>query len=195
MIPIFEDSESPVPIIQGAIEFERLLKLYKHLRPMHVVEIGSLMGGSLFQFIKHAPKGAKIVSVDVPVSLYDSRYPIQRAGHDYLWNEWATAKQLELTVISRPSWYALEETVSILEGIDFLFIDGSHVYEDVKLDWEFYRPHIKSNGVVAFHDIYRQIGEDNVPRLWREIKDQGYVTREFSSILDQRDWGIGVVFL
>lgn len=191
----FTDTECPVPVIQGAAEFERLLKLYKHLRPMKIVEIGSLMGGSLFQFIKHAPKGAQLISVDVPVSPYDSRYAIQRAGHDYLWKEWAAAQGKTLTVISRPSWFALEEVLSLIEKIDFLFIDGSHRYEDVKLDWEFYHPYIKPGGVIAFHDIFRCIGEDNVPRLWQEIKSQGYVTREFSSIENQKDWGIGACFL
>lgn len=36
--------------------------------------------------------------------------------------------------------------------IDLLFIDGSHLYEDVKADIDAWIPHVKVGGVVLFHD-------------------------------------------
>jgi len=36
--------------------------------------------------------------------------------------------------------------------LDFIFIDGSHVYEDVKMDWNTYIPKIKPNGLLYLHD-------------------------------------------
>ena len=200
MIPVFEDPDCPVPIIQGADEFVQLLKLYKHVKPTTIVEIGSLFGGTLFEFMKHTPKEGifKFVSIDLPVSTRDSRYAAQRYGHDTLWHEWATSfstkkKQIDLVVLPNPSAWSVPNVVHIVDKIDFLFIDGDHSYNGVKLDWELYRPHIKFGGIVAFHDIYRHV--EGVPQLWQEIKADGYVTREFSTIEDQKDWGIGVCFL
>jgi hypothetical protein len=37
--------------------------------------------------------------------------------------------------------------------IDFLFIDGSHQYEDVLSDFDTYFPHVRDGGLVAFHDV------------------------------------------
>lgn len=37
--------------------------------------------------------------------------------------------------------------------IDFLFIDGSHVYEDVLRDFETFGPHVKAGSIIAFHDV------------------------------------------
>ena len=38
------------------------------------------------------------------------------------------------------------------ESIDFLFIDGSHQYEDVKKDLELWFPKMKPNGIISGHD-------------------------------------------
>jgi len=202
-VPVFEDPDCPVPIIQGAGEFERLLKLYKHLKPTRIVEIGSLFGGTLFEFMKNTPSQGlyQFISIDLPVNPDDSRYEQQMMGHRYLWSDWADnfsnkKKKVELVdVLSRPSAWCVQDVVQLFGTIDFLFIDGSHRYQDAKLDWEFYRPYMTPTGVIAFHDIYRHTAIDQVWQLWEEIKAEGYVTREFSTIEDQDDWGIGVVFL
>ena len=36
--------------------------------------------------------------------------------------------------------------------LDFLFIDGSHAYQDVLCDWLLYHPLVRPGGVIAFHD-------------------------------------------
>jgi len=200
-IEVFTDDDCPVPIIQGKKEFTQLLSLYACLRAKRIVEIGSLFGGTLFEFMKHAPVSCSIVNVDVLVSPFDGRYEQQKAGHDYVWQQWArdlstNKKKLELTTIQRPSMYAVAEVVAKLKGkIDFLFIDGDHTYNGVKVDWEFYRPYLHEGSVIAFHDIYRRTAIDEVWKLWNEIKAAGYHTKEYSSVEGQDDWGIGVVSL
>ena len=37
--------------------------------------------------------------------------------------------------------------------IDFLFIDGSHEYEDVIRDFDVFSPYVKAGSIIAFHDV------------------------------------------
>ena len=37
-------------------------------------------------------------------------------------------------------------------AIDFLYIDGDHVYESVRTDFEAWFPHVAKDGIIAFHD-------------------------------------------
>ncbi len=49
---------------------------------------------------------------------------------------------------------------------DFVFIDGSHHYEDVKKDFHLILPFVKENGWIALHDVTPAF--PGVWRLWRE---------------------------
>lgn len=40
------------------------------------------------------------------------------------------------------------------ESLDFVFIDGSHEYEDIKNDIIFWLPKVKRGGILAGHDYY-----------------------------------------
>jgi predicted O-methyltransferase YrrM len=62
--------------------------------------------------------------------------------------------------------------------IHFLFVDGSHQYEDVKADFAAFFPHVAPGGMVAFHDVINE-GFPGVLRAWREsvehqLVDVGY---------------------
>jgi len=59
--------------------------------------------------------------------------------------------------------------------IDILFIDASHLYDDVKKDFEIYSP--LCNGIIAFHDINngRYQGEREVWKLWDELKAESTI--------------------
>ena len=89
--------------------------------------------------------------------------------------------------------------------IDILYIDGSHVYEAVKRDFELYAP--LSDGIVAFHDIetFRNTGRKSaqVWKFWDELKSaacrgaEKYREYPFVTIFHRRtrgcQRGIGVV--
>lgn len=62
---------------------------------------------------------------------------------------------------------------SWVKPIDILFIDGSHEYDDVKSDFEAFYPHVKKNGIIAFHDIKGKW--DGVIRFWSEVQAAGYL--------------------
>jgi predicted O-methyltransferase YrrM len=62
--------------------------------------------------------------------------------------------------------------------IHFLFVDGSHLYEDVLADFAGFFPHVIPGGVVAFHDVANE-NWPGVGRAWREsiehqLREVGY---------------------
>ena len=50
--------------------------------------------------------------------------------------------------------------------VNFLFIDGSHAYEDVLADFAGFFPHVVSGGMVAFHDVKNE-NWPGVNRAWK----------------------------
>lgn len=78
--------------------------------------------------------------------------------------------------------------------IDLLFIDGGHMYESVKADYELYSPLVKH--IVAFHDIYTRFPNPIDPavyRLWNEIVEN---EKTFPLVIFKKDnsieWGFQV---
>lgn len=59
--------------------------------------------------------------------------------------------------------------------IRFLFVDGSHLYEDVLRDFESFFPHVVSGGTVAFHDVHEN--HPGVVNAWH-----GTIKRRLASV-------------
>jgi predicted O-methyltransferase YrrM len=59
------------------------------------------------------------------------------------------------------------------QPLDFLFIDGGHLYDEVKKDFELYSPLVRNGGAIGFHDVILT-GNDTceVYRYWNDIKDK-----------------------
>lgn len=55
-------------------------------------------------------------------------------------------------------------------SIDLLHLDGRHYYEDVRHDFEAWRPKLSSRAVVLFHDISEHERDFGVHRFWAEVK-------------------------
>ena len=68
------------------------------------------------------------------------------------------------------------------ESIDFLYIDGSHLYENVKKDIELYYPKMKNNSILAGHDWQ----SDDIKRAVLEFFDISMIK------LDQNTWSINI---
>lgn len=207
LYPNYNDPICPVPILQGHWEFPALLSLYcevaRKRKPMRVVEIGSLLGGTLWHWIQHAPQGSFITSIDLPLIDEDPRRLQQKDGQDYLWKSWADQKWVNLEVISGNSHDSqVLNQVASHGPIDFLFIDGDHSYEGSKLDFCNYGDLVKSGGIIGLHDILfsQYWTSTEVYKLWEEIKAAGYITQEFYTSRNQiypvggAALGIGVIF-
>jgi len=185
----------PVNMFQDEREITWLAQIVEKLRPRHVLEIGSLLGGTLWLWMRYMPEGGHIVSVDMLVSHEDNRSVAQRWGHDLAWEMWASERNLMFDVIETSSQeqktlYAVER---IMPWVNFLFIDGNHGYEAVKRDYELYSPLVRKGGIIAFHDI--DFEKDSpfygVKPLWEQIKSSGRDCLEF--IAEPGQYGIGVV--
>lgn len=87
----------------------------------------------------------------------------------------------------------------ILNGklVDFLFIDGSHYYQDVKDDFNMYKELVRPGGVVAFHDVILR-GNDTVEvyKLWEELqKEYKTKTISYKNTLGEYATGCGILYL
>jgi hypothetical protein len=57
-------------------------------------------------------------------------------------------------------------------SMDLLHIDGYHIYDVVKHDFESSLPRMSSNGVALFHDINVREDDFGVWRFWEESKEK-----------------------
>lgn len=179
-------------------EYEELLSVYSKLKPKNVLEIGSLLGFSLKHFMHYAENGATAISVDLPVRDFcgPMDYRVQEQEHNYSveWPKWAKLNKIKLYLIKGMSQWerSLEQVKSITPELDFLFIDGNHMYEYVKKDFEMYSPLVKKGGIVALHDIAEN-EEGGVFNYWNELK-KNYKHQEILHS-DKKEKGIGILYI
>jgi predicted O-methyltransferase YrrM len=186
----------PVEVYQNSGEFEQLLEVVKTLKPRHVLEIGSLLGGTLWHWMKNMPKGGKIMSIDVIVPRSDPRHREQMRLRAEQWPSWAKECGVELLAFEGPSRQqdTIRAAARFIEPIDFLFIDGDHSEDGARMDFINYLPLVKAGGVIAMHDIDFNNGDSGcfVKPVWQDIKTLHFKCEEF--IEKPGDRGIGVIY-
>ena len=163
---------------QKTAELAELVALVLDLDPQVILEIGSMVGGSLVAWQLAAPD-AEIISVSLTDGPYGGGDVKTRIDHwlDMNSHDPDTLDQVDRILGGRP--------------VDFLFIDGDHSLEGVTNDFEMYSPLVRPGGLIAFHDILPHdpslgIG---VERLWDRLASS-YDAEEIVVAEHRRDYGV-----
>lgn len=194
MSAFYIDPKAPVQPDQFKVEFSELLKIFDKIEPKNILEIGVREGGTLYQWIKHAPKGARVVAVDLPDGPWGMRKPPECEE----WLSWAKKYNVELIPIIGNSHspnvvYQLE----CMAPFDFIFLDGDHSLTGMACDFLVYSRMLNEPGVIALHDILLDESDNRIEtwRYWYEIENGNYKTKVLTSMDDQKSRGIGVVYV
>jgi GT2 family glycosyltransferase len=139
------------------------------MKPKIIVELGTAYGASYFAFC-HAVKELNLVTrcyaIDTwqgdPQSGYFKPEILidLRSRHDPLYGSF-----------SRLIQSTFDEALPHFNSgtIDILHIDGYHIYEMVKHDFESWLPRVSSNGIVLLHDINVLERDYGARKFWDEI--------------------------
>ncbi len=125
-----------------------------------IVEIGAAFGASSAVFLLHSANGVRLHSIDP--FIVDSMRPFQASEEKCKKNiqrilgifkksqklkDWTVHKDYSFNVVK--NWN---------EPIGLLFIDGDHVYDAVKKDFEDWLPHVRQGAYIMIHDSNKTPG-------------------------------------
>jgi predicted O-methyltransferase YrrM len=124
--------------------------------PGRIVEIGSFKGQStcwMAKALQLADSNEKIVAIDPHINVHNHNivpdYKEDSSFDAFLNN----LKNCGVSQYVEPVKQKSEEAVKgWKQPIKLLFVDGSHVYEDVILDLQLWEPWLMEGGIVVMHD-------------------------------------------
>ncbi|WP_084442220.1 class I SAM-dependent methyltransferase, partial [Termitidicoccus mucosus] len=139
------------------------------LRPRQVVELGTHWGDSFFTFCQAALE----LKLDCQCHAVDTWHGDPQAGQYgeevYQFVEDHGKKYYpEMSSLLRKSF---DEAVQGYDdgSIDLLHIDGLHIYDAVRHDFDAWYSKVRPGGIILFHDIAVRNDDFGVWRLWEEI--------------------------
>lgn len=150
------------------VYYRFLFALSKVVPGLTMVELGARRGAASMHFLAGGGKSA--IGIDV------------QPMHDP-----AIAGRFEYTAIRGSS--VSGAVVSAVEPADIVMIDTDHTYEATELEFQLWRPKVKTGGLMLFDDICAP--EYGCTRFWNELEGEKLTFPE----LHPTDWGFGVLFL
>ncbi len=139
------------------------------IRPRLVVELGTHNGVSFAAFCEAARRMSlptRCIAVDLWQGDAHAGYYGEAVYRDlagFIARNYPTIADLR-----RASFAEAREGVA--DGsVDLLHVDGRHRYEDVREDYEGWRPKLSSRAVVLFHDVCETREDFGVQRYWAEL--------------------------
>jgi hypothetical protein len=158
------------------------------LRPSLLVELGTHYGESYFGFCQAIAENAvpcKCFAIDTWQGDSHAGYYDESVFQEVqLYN---STNYASFSTLLRDTFDRASEQFGA-ETIDLLHIDGLHLYQAVKHDFENWFPKVRPGGIILFHDTNARHADFNVWRFWEEIS-QRYSGFEFT-----HSWGLGVLY-
>lgn len=125
-------------------------------RAGRIVEIGSFKGKStcwMAKALQIAGSNEKIVAIDPHINTHNPGVvPTHKedSSYDAFLNN---LKNCGVTQYAEPIKQTSKDAAKNWnQPIKLLFIDGSHLYNDVMLDLRFWEPHLNIGGIIVMHD-------------------------------------------
>lgn len=183
----FNDIWKDVNLIEGWLNYPVVKLLYNKSRVLqshqNIVEIGSWKGRSTVLF--GLSSQANIYAIDPHTGSSEHRGLVEEID---TYNEFKEnlLKHNLLDKINIYKDYSANVSKKFHEGIDLLWIDGSHEYADVKLDFECWFPKLNYGGVILFHDskwpgvkklLWEQLYHSREVGIIRRIEDTTYAIK------------------
>jgi predicted O-methyltransferase YrrM len=140
------------PIMRDNTSSEGLKQLISELgdtSKMRMIEIGSFIGESTIIFAEHFKE---VIAIDPFLANYHAEDPTSKFNFDEVYDEYIrrTSPFPNIKTLRLTSDDAVKELNS--DTYDFIYIDGIHSYEQVKIDIDNYLPLVKPSGVIGGHD-------------------------------------------
>lgn len=175
--------------VDGLISNDEALCLFRLARERggNVVEIGSWKGKSticLASGLKENCKGAMVWAIDPHKGLSDSATGFY-VPEDTEAIFKANIARAKVDNIVTPLVMKSEDAARTWsKPVSLLFIDGSHEYEDVKLDFTKWQSRLVEGGIICFHDALYGACEPgrNHPGVRRLILEEVFWSRAYADI-------------
>lgn len=145
--------------------------LIRALRPRTLVELGTHGGYSYFAFCQ----AVESLGLDTRCFAIDTWKGDEHAGFysEDFFNRVSDHNAAHYAAFSRLVRATFDEALGHFSdgSIDLLHIDGRHFYDDVKHDFESWKPKLSNRAVVLFHDTNVRERDFGVFRLWESLRD------------------------
>lgn len=127
-------------VIRMSEDEQEAIRFYAKKAQVHAVEIGTFWGGSTAVISKSLPQDVYLTTIDPYLEsfFFLAKTTVKNTGNI---RKVRFIKDYSFNIAKR--WN---------KDIDFLFIDGSHKYEDVKKDFEDWAKFLIKGGYILFHD-------------------------------------------
>ena len=176
-----------VDSVQNRDEILSLANAVKSISPKIILEIGTCNGGTLFIWSNLASH--QVISCDL------NKSKVREELYQKFRPENSKCDVISLAGDSHSDdFFKVVESKLNGEKVDFLFIDGDHTEEGVRLDYEMYSPLVKKGGLIAFHDIVEKqpTPMNQVYYFWEKLKPS-VKHEEFVNDHNQTGFGIGLI--
>ncbi len=161
--------------------------LLEHHKPRTLVELGTHGGYSYFAFCQ----AVKAFSLSTQCYAVDTWRGDQHTGFygEAFFQRVSDYNDSHYAAFSRLVRTTFDEAVEHFSdgSIDLLHIDGLHFYDDVKHDFETWRPKLSDRAIILFHDTNVRERNFGVFKLWEELRE------EFPSFEFLHGHGLGVL--